>query len=99
MPSSTEERDAGLNMHGEAHAKPWELRSFRKEGSTTSAAFSVDLPLAQESFTRTFHVVDGENIVWVESELTNLLAFGSTGLTLPPPICGLVYSSTASPST
>jgi hypothetical protein len=74
-PSSTEERDAGLNMHGEAHAKPWELRSFRKEGSTTSAAFSVNLPLAQESFTRTFHVVDGENIVWVESELTNLLAF------------------------
>jgi len=74
-PSSTEERDAGLNMHGEAHAKPWELRSFRKEGGTTSAAFSVNLPLAQESFTRTFHVVDGENIVWIESELTNLLAF------------------------
>ncbi len=74
-PVSAEERAAGLPMHGEAHTLPWDLTSHRKDGVTTSASFSVNLPHAQETFTRTFHVVDGENIVWVESELTNLLAF------------------------
>lgn len=74
-PSSAEERDAGFPMHGEAHTLPWELKSHRKEGRTTSASFSVNLPLSHETFTRTFHVVDGENIVWVDSALTNLLAF------------------------
>ena len=62
-------------MHGEAHTLPWELKSSRKEGRTASAAFSVNLPLSHEVFTRTFSVVDGENIVWIDSELTNLLAF------------------------
>jgi hypothetical protein len=74
-PASTEERDAGLPMHGEAHTLPWTLESFAKQGRTTSARFSVRLPLAQENLTRTYHVVDGENIVWVESELESLLAF------------------------
>jgi hypothetical protein len=74
-PSSQEEREASLPMHGEAHALPWELKSQRKEGSTTSASFAVNLPLSHEHFTRTFHVVDGESIVWIDSELTNLLAF------------------------
>jgi hypothetical protein len=74
-PASAEERAAGLPMHGEAHTLPWELRSFRKEGRTASAAFSVNLPLSHEAFTRTFSVVDGENVVWVDSEVTNLLAF------------------------
>ncbi len=50
-------------------------QSLRKEGSTTSASFAVNLPLSHENFTRTFHVVDGESIVWIDSELTNLLAF------------------------
>ncbi len=74
-PVSTEERAAGLPMHGEAHTLPWELRSSRKEGRTASAAFSVNLPLSHEVFTRTFSVVDGENVVWIDSEITNLLAF------------------------
>jgi hypothetical protein len=74
-PSSQEERDASLPMHGEAHAVPWELKSQRKEGNTTSASFAANLPLSHETFTRTFHIVDGESIVWIDSELTNLLAF------------------------
>ncbi len=74
-PVATEERDAGLPMHGEAHTLPWEPGLNRKEGNTTSASFSVNLPLSHEVFTRTYHLVDGENVVWVESELTNLLAF------------------------
>jgi hypothetical protein len=74
-PVSTDERAAGLPMHGEAHTLPWELKSYRKERGTTSAAFSVALPLAHEVFTRTIHLVDGENVVWVDSQLTNLLSF------------------------
>src|SRR6476469_1114323 len=44
-PTSPEERAAGLPMHGEAHALTWTLDAFRKEKTTTSAAFSVALPL------------------------------------------------------
>ena len=74
-PASAEERAAGLPMHGEAYMLPWQLLSHQKHGATTSAAFSVALPIAQETFTRTFHIVDGENIVWVDSSVTSLLGF------------------------
>jgi hypothetical protein len=74
-PVSAEERAAGLPMHGEAYMLPWQLQSHRKQGMTTSAAFSVTLPIAQETFTRTYHMVDGENIVWVDSTVTSLLGF------------------------
>jgi hypothetical protein len=74
-PSSAEERAAGLPFHGEASMLPWVLQSNQKTGGTLSAAFSVALPLAQETFARTYHIVDGENIVWVDSAVTSLLAF------------------------
>ena len=74
-PSSPEERRAGLPMHGEAHGLPWELDSYQRQGGVASAKFSVKLPLSQEIFTRTFRIVDGENVVWVDSDLENLLAF------------------------
>ena len=74
-PVSAEERAAGLPMHGEAHALPWKLDSYQKLGGTTRATFSAKLPLAQEILTRSYRVVGGENIVRVDSELENLLAF------------------------
>jgi hypothetical protein len=74
-PVSAEEREAGLPMHGEAHRLPWTLDSFQKQNGTTTASFSVKLPLVQENLTRTYRVVDGENIVWVDSQLESLLAF------------------------
>jgi hypothetical protein len=74
-PVSAEERAAGLTAHGEAYTLPWQLQSHQKQGNTHSAAYSVVLPIAQESFTRTYHVVDGENIVWVDSAVTSLLGF------------------------
>ena len=74
-PVSPEEQAAGLPMHGEAQALPWTLDSFQRQGGTASARFSVRLPLAQEILTRTYRVVDGENVVWVDSELENLLSF------------------------
>jgi len=74
-PSSNEERAAGLPFHGEAHALPWQLRTHQKTGATQSAEFAVTLPMAHETLTRTYHVVDGENIVWIDSALTSLLSF------------------------
>jgi len=74
-PVSPEERAAGLTAHGEAYTLPWVLQSQQKQGGTLSAAFSVALPLAQETFTRTYHLVDGESIVWVDSTVTSLLGF------------------------
>jgi hypothetical protein len=74
-PASAEERAAGMPFHGEAYMLPWVLQSEQKTGGTLSAAFSVDMPLAHETFARTFHLVDGESIVWVDSSVTSLLSF------------------------
>ena len=74
-PVSNEERDAGMPFHGEAPTLPWQLRTYQRQAATQSAEFFVTLPLAQETLTRTYRVVDGENIVWVDSSLTSLLAF------------------------
>jgi len=74
-PASTEERAAGLPMHGEAHTLPWTLETYAKAGGTTTARFSVKMPLVQETLTRSYHIVDGENMVWVDSELENQLPF------------------------
>ena len=74
-PVSAEERAAGLGMHGEAYTLPWQVESYQKQGNTASASFSVALPIVQETLKRRYHVVDGENIVWVDSELTSHLGF------------------------
>jgi hypothetical protein len=74
-PSSNEERTAGMPFHGEAQMSEWVLRAAQKNGATQSAEFFVNLPLAQETLTRTYHVVDGENIVWIDSAVTSLLSF------------------------
>jgi hypothetical protein len=74
-PSSREEQAAGLPMHGEAQTLTWTLDSYAAQSGTTSAQFSVRLPLAQEMLRRTYRVAPGENVVWVDSELENLLSF------------------------
>jgi hypothetical protein len=74
-PVSPEERAAGFPMHGEAHTQPWQMTSTDKKGNTLSTTFAVKLPLSEEVLTRTVRIVDGENIVWVNSELENLLSF------------------------
>jgi len=78
-PVSSEERAAGLPGHGEAHIVPWTLVSSEKTGSapsrTTTVSFSATLPLVQEVFRRTIRMVDGENAVYIDSELESLLGF------------------------
>jgi hypothetical protein len=80
-PVSPEERTAGLSGHGEAHRVKWEVVSSERRPSaargigTTTVSFSATLPMVQEIFRRTIRIVDGENVVYVESELESLLAF------------------------
>jgi len=77
-PVSPEERTAGLPGHGEAHRVTWNVvsseRTTRGTGTTT-VSFSATLPMVQEVFRRTIRLVDGENVVYVESELESLLGF------------------------
>jgi hypothetical protein len=74
-PVSAEERAAGLPGHGEAHTVPWEVAFSGRVGGIATLVFSADLARVQEKFTRTFRLVDGENIIYVQSELESHLAF------------------------
>jgi hypothetical protein len=78
-PVSAEERAAGLPGHGEAHRMPWEKVASEKTtaggAATTIVSFSATLPIVQEKFRRTIRMVDGENVVYIESELESLLGF------------------------
>jgi hypothetical protein len=74
-PVSREERAAGLPGHGEAHRVPWNLLSADKKDATLTAAFVATLPIVQETFRRTFRMVDGESVVYVDSELESRLGF------------------------
>jgi hypothetical protein len=74
-PVSPEERKAGLPGHGEAHRVPWEVVSSEKANGTTTVAFAATLPIVQEVFRRTIRMVDGEQVVSIDSELESLLGF------------------------
>ena len=71
---SAEERAAGMPGHGEAHTLKMEASAATEIG-IHSVTVSAKLPIVQEVFTRTFRAVDGENVVYVDSQLENLLGF------------------------
>jgi hypothetical protein len=73
--ASSQEKAAGLPFHGEAHGAKFDVKSYAKEGTTTALTLTTMLPLTQELFTRTLRMVDGENVIYVRSELESLLAF------------------------
>ena len=73
-PASEEERAAGLPMHGEAYVTTFQV-SPGKETSGNSLTFTAKLPIVQEVFTRSFHMVAGESVVYVDSQLENLMGF------------------------
>jgi hypothetical protein len=73
-PVSSQEKAAGLPMHGEAHRQMFEAES-KREGATASVTMRATLPIVHEVFTRTFQIHDGESVVLVESELENQLGF------------------------
>jgi hypothetical protein len=69
---SAEERAAGLPQHGEAHVTKFKVTQDQGSNSFT---LSATFPIVQETFTRTFRMVPGENVVYVDSQLENLLGF------------------------
>ena len=75
---SSEERAAGVAMHGEAYLQPWTLVASEKQGSTATVKFAVKMPLLQEAFTRVLRMVDGESVIYVDSELESQVAFDRT---------------------
>lgn len=74
-PVSPEERKAGLPGHGEANRVPWEMVASEKKDGVLTFTFSATLPIVQELFRRTIRMVDGENVIYVDSELQSLLGF------------------------
>jgi hypothetical protein len=72
---SQEERTAGLPTHGEAHYAQWETRYSGKQGSTAALTLAATLPIVQERVERTFRMVDGEPVVYVETQVESLLGF------------------------
>src|SRR5438876_2875644 len=65
--SSAEERAAGLGQHGEGHTLEYKVRPERN-GNTSSATLTGLMPIVQENFTRAYTVVDGENVIYVDSK-------------------------------
>jgi hypothetical protein len=72
---SEEERAAGMPFHGEATGRQFETVEESTKGiGASTAKLKVRLPLAQEDITRTVTLVGGENVVYVNTEVENLLA-------------------------
>lgn len=67
---SDEEASAGIPFHGEASKQEFETVT----GTATTIKLKARLPLAQEDITRTITLLDGENVVYVNTEVENLLA-------------------------
>jgi hypothetical protein len=74
-PVSKEEEAAGLPGHGEAHRVPWDLVSSTRDDGTFTVQFSAALPLVHENFRRTLRIVNGESVIYIDSELESQLAF------------------------
>jgi hypothetical protein len=69
---SAEERAAGLPQHGEAHMTRFNVA---KDAAGNSVSLNATLPIVQENFLRTFRMAPGENVIYVDSQLENLLGF------------------------
>jgi hypothetical protein len=74
-PVSPEEREAGLPGHGEAHGQQYEVRQSTKDDHGATLTIEALLPIVQEKFTRTVRIVNGENVLYVSSQLENLMGF------------------------
>lgn len=74
-PTSKEEQAAGLMGHGEAHRQPWVQIAGGREGKVQKITWRARLPIVQEVLTRSVELVDGEQVVYVDSALENELAF------------------------
>jgi hypothetical protein len=76
-PTSPSEKAAGVPGHGEAHLLHFGANrvGVNRKDAGASLEMKATLPIVQEAFTRTFHLVPGENVIYVDSRLENLLGF------------------------
>jgi hypothetical protein len=74
-PTSPEEETAGLPGHGEAHQTPFAVKFYAKDAGATTLTLEAMLPITQERFARTVRMVDGEDVIYVQSELESQLGF------------------------
>ena len=75
-PVSKEEEAAGLPGHGEAHRVPWEVVSSAKEnGEPNRRSSPRHCRSCRRAFAARCASIDGESVVYIDSELESLLAF------------------------
>jgi hypothetical protein len=71
---SEQERAAGMPFHGEASKQAVKVISSQNVGPAHSVILETVLPLVQETLTRTIEMQEGENVVYVTSDLVSGLA-------------------------
>jgi hypothetical protein len=71
---SREEAAVGMPFHGEAGKQVFKIVATHESGPVHSVVIEATLPLAQEVFTRTIELAEGENVVRVTSRLESLLS-------------------------
>jgi hypothetical protein len=87
---SEQERAAGMPFHGEASKQAVKVIASRSAGAVRSIVLESALPLAQETLTRTIEMVEGENVVYVSSDL-------ESGLTVDRPIAWAEHATLGPP--
>jgi hypothetical protein len=70
---SPEELKAHYPFHGEASRQHFEVLMSNRVPQISTVMFGAQLPLAQELVSRTVQIVDGENIVYIDTQVENLL--------------------------
>jgi hypothetical protein len=71
---SDQERAAGMPFHGEASKQVVKAIASQNSGSVRSIVLQTALPLVQETLTRTIEMLEGENVVYVTSDLESAVA-------------------------
>jgi hypothetical protein len=87
---SDQERAAGMPFHGEASKQVMKVIASQDTGPLRSITLQALLPLAQQTLTRTIEIVEGENVVYVTSDL-------ESGITIDRPISWAEHATIGPP--
>lgn len=71
---SDQERAAGMPFHGEASKQVAKVIASQDSGPLRSVILQIALPLAQETLTRTVEMREGENVVYITTDLESAVA-------------------------
>ena len=72
--ASEQEQALGMPFHGEANRQMIKVIAVPAAGPAHTIRWQSSLPLAQETLTRTVEMADGENVVYVTSQLESALS-------------------------